>query len=50
MDDDVEAFCQVHWPGLATSLATYTGDAALGQDLAQEALARVIVRTDVSDA
>lgn len=42
--DDPEAFCRQHWRPLAQSLAVYTGDVALGQDLAQEALARVLVR------
>lgn len=42
--DDPEAFCRQHWRPLAQSLAVYTDDVALGQDLAQEALARVLVR------
>lgn len=39
-----EEFCRRHWKPLAAALATYTGDVALGQDLAQEALARVLAR------
>ena len=44
MEEDPEAFCRRHWRPLARSLALYTGDVALGQDLAQEALARVLAR------
>jgi RNA polymerase sigma factor (sigma-70 family) len=42
--EDVEVFVREHWPGLARSLSTFTGDPALGQDLAQEALARTVAR------
>lgn len=42
--DDAEEFCRQHWHPLARALAAYTGDAVLGQDLAQEALARVLAR------
>ena len=42
--DDVEEFCRSHWPGLLRSLSTYVGDADLGEDLAQEALATVVAR------
>ena len=41
---DPEAFCRRHWRPLAQSLAAYTGDVGLGQELAQEALARVLAR------
>lgn len=41
---DPEAFCRRHWRPLAQSLAVYTGDVGLGQELAQESLARVLSR------
>lgn len=44
MNEDPEEFCRQHWRPLAQSLASYTGDVMLGQDLAQEALARVMAR------
>lgn len=44
MMDDAEVYCRKHWPGLVRTLTAYTGDAALAQDLAQEALATVLLR------
>ncbi|MGI9015718.1 MAG: sigma-70 family RNA polymerase sigma factor [Euzebya sp.] len=41
---DPESFCRRQWLPLAQSLAAYTGDVVLGQDLAQESLARVLAR------
>jgi RNA polymerase sigma-70 factor (sigma-E family) len=41
---DADEFCREVWPRLVRSLASYTGDAALAEDLAQEALARALVR------
>ena len=41
---DAEEFCRQQWPGLARGLAAYTRDRALGEELAQEALARVLAR------
>lgn len=43
-ETDSEAFCRRHWEPLAQSLAAYTGDVGLGQDLAQETLAKVLAR------
>ena len=42
--DDAEEFCRRHWLGLARSLTSYVGDAGVGQDLAQDALACVVAR------
>lgn len=42
--EDAENFCRRHWQPLARALGAYVGDDALGQDLAQEALARVLAR------
>ena len=42
--EDVDAFCRAQWPGLVRALTTFTGDFSRGQDLAQEAIAEVIVR------
>lgn len=41
---NADEFCREHWQPLARALASYTGDRVLGQDLAQEALARVLAR------
>lgn len=41
---DADEFCREVWPRLVRSLASYTGDAAVAQDLAQEALARAVAR------
>ena len=38
---DVSAFCRREWPRLVGSLALFTGDRDLAQELAQETLARV---------
>lgn len=40
MTVDIEEFCEAVYPRLARSLASYCGDAHVGEDLAQEALAR----------
>lgn len=44
MAEDVNAFCQAQWPGLVRTLTAMTGDMQRAQDLAQEAIARVILR------
>jgi RNA polymerase sigma factor (sigma-70 family) len=38
--DDLTAFCRREWPRLVGALSLYTGDAALAEELAQEAVAR----------
>jgi RNA polymerase sigma factor (sigma-70 family) len=37
---DLTAFCEAEWPRLVGALSLYTGDAALAEELAQEAIAR----------
>lgn len=44
MTPDAEDFCREHWRPLARTLGRYVQDSELGQDLAQEALARVLDR------
>ena len=41
---DAEEFCRQQWPGLARPLTAWTRDRALGEEVAQEALARVLAR------
>ena len=41
---DAEEFCRQQWPGLARVLTAWTRDRALGEEVAQEALARVLAR------
>lgn len=42
MTDDLTAFCEREYPRLVGALALYCGDAEVAEDLAQEALVRVI--------
>ena len=42
--DGFEEFCEGVWPDLYRGLVTVTGDPAQAEDIAQEALARVLVR------
>jgi RNA polymerase sigma-70 factor (ECF subfamily) len=39
-DADLAAFCRVEWPRLVGALSLYTGEPAVAEDLAQEALVR----------
>jgi len=39
---DLNAFCEGEWPRLVGALSLYTGDADLAEELAQEAIARVV--------
>jgi RNA polymerase sigma-70 factor (ECF subfamily) len=41
---DVDEFCQAVWPRLASSLGLYCHDISVGEELAQEALARAWAR------
>jgi RNA polymerase sigma factor (sigma-70 family) len=43
---DVDDFCRVVWPRLASSLGLYCHDISVGEELAQEALARAWARWD----
>jgi RNA polymerase sigma factor (sigma-70 family) len=45
-DDDprLAAFCEREWPRLVGALSLYCGDPAVAEDLAQEALVRVVQR------
>jgi RNA polymerase sigma factor (sigma-70 family) len=38
---DLTAFCEAEWSRLVGALSLYTGDAALAEELAQEAIARL---------
>lgn len=43
---NAEEFCRGVWPRLVRSLASYTGDAGMAEELAQEALVRALERWD----
>lgn len=46
-DVDADAFCLSEFPRLVGALGLYTGDVALAEDLAQEALARAMSRWEM---
>src|SRR5260370_4149659 len=51
VDAEFTAFCRAEWPRLVGSLALYTGDRDLGEELAQETLSRVFEHwAEVRDA
>ena len=41
---DQDEFCERMWPRLVAACVSYTGSTPLGEDLAQEALTRALVR------
>jgi RNA polymerase sigma-70 factor (ECF subfamily) len=43
---DVDDFCRATWPALASSLGFYCHDIGVGEEIAQEALARAWARWD----
>jgi RNA polymerase sigma-70 factor (ECF subfamily) len=43
---DVDDFCRATWPALASSLGFYCHDVGVGEEIAQEALARAWARWD----
>lgn len=46
MEGDLEAFCKEVHPRLVRSLAVYVGDPAVAEELAQDALVRLVARWD----
>jgi DNA-directed RNA polymerase specialized sigma24 family protein len=43
MNDNFEAFCEIHFPRIVGLLSLYCGDRFVAEDLAQDALARACV-------
>jgi RNA polymerase sigma-70 factor (ECF subfamily) len=41
---DQDEFCERMWPRLVAACVSFTGSAVLGEDLAQEALIRALLR------